>query len=101
MELSKKDCDFLGEDIKRYGNVDEDGNLSIDSGLQKQKIGQISDGKLKDIKTKEETKEILKLSYENIITELHEYCDMKEEYYPLVAIWIIGTYLHKSFNTYP
>ena len=101
MELSKKDCDFLSEDIKRYGNVDEDGNLSIDSGLQKQKIGQISDGKLKDIKTKKETKEILKLSYENIITELHEYCDMKEEYYPLVAIWIIGTYLHKSFNTYP
>lgn len=26
---------------------------------------------------------------------------MDEEYYPIISLWIIGTYLHKLFKTYP
>jgi hypothetical protein len=40
-------------------------------------------------------------NYENIKEALKEYCDLKEEYYDLVAIWIIGTYLYQNFETYP
>lgn len=40
-------------------------------------------------------------AYKNIIDILKEYCDWREIYYPIVAVWIIGTYLHKSFLTYP
>jgi len=32
---------------------------------------------------------------------LEKYIDMKEEYYDLITIWIIGTYFHKQFQSYP
>ena len=40
-------------------------------------------------------------SYEEIILFLKDYIDMREENYPLLALWIIGTYFHKSFTTFP
>lgn len=43
----------------------------------------------------------LKSVYNNIIEVLKKYCDLKEEYYSIIAIWIIGTYFHKQFPTYP
>jgi len=39
--------------------------------------------------------------YQGIIDILKRYIDMREDYYPLVACWIIGTYVHKTFRTYP
>jgi hypothetical protein len=39
--------------------------------------------------------------YFKIIDILKYYCDLKEEYYSLIALWIIGTYVHKEFYTYP
>lgn len=32
---------------------------------------------------------------------LKRYMDMEEYYYDVVALWIIGTYFHGSFSTYP
>ena len=32
---------------------------------------------------------------------LKEYMDMEEEYYSLVALWIIGTFFHKQFSSFP
>lgn len=32
---------------------------------------------------------------------LREYMDMKEEYYSLISLWIVGSYLHKQFSSYP
>jgi hypothetical protein len=40
-------------------------------------------------------------AYLNIIDILREYVDLKEEYYPLVSLWIIGTYFHDNFLSYP
>ena len=55
-----------------------------------------------DIEGKKElNQENLELAYLNIIDMLKEYCDLKEEYYPLIATWIIGTYMHKDFECYP
>jgi len=40
--LIEKTAKMLIEDLDKYGRVDEDGNIIIDSGLQKQKIGKIT-----------------------------------------------------------
>ena len=40
-------------------------------------------------------------AYENIKKVLHNYIDMNEEYYELISLWIIGTYLHDEFETFP
>jgi len=39
--------------------------------------------------------------YYAIIDILKKYLDMEERYYPLVALWILGTYAHDEFETYP
>ena len=46
-------------------------------------------------------RELIEEAYLNIIDLLKKYCDLKEEYYPLIATWIIGTYAHKEFESYP
>lgn len=51
--------------------------------------------------TEEEARLQLKEIYDRIIIVLKRYCDLKEEYYSLIALWIMGTYAHKSFVTYP
>ncbi|RPJ79362.1 MAG: hypothetical protein EHM20_01645 [Alphaproteobacteria bacterium] len=50
---------------------------------------------------KENKNEELKTAYRNIIDILKKYIDLKEEYYNIVALWIIGTYYHKQFPSYP
>ena len=43
----------------------------------------------------------VKESYYKIIELAKEYIEMPERYYHLLAVWIIGTYVHKRFNTFP
>jgi hypothetical protein len=52
---------------------------------------------MKSKPTKEEFGEV----YELIIQVLKRYCDLDERYYSLIAIWIIGTYTHNDFPSYP
>ncbi len=52
---------------------------------------------LSEKELKEELKPILK----KIINVLKKYMDLEEDYYLLIAIWIIGTYFHSSFRSYP
>lgn len=40
-------------------------------------------------------------AYQLILDELDYWMDLPENIKKLVATWIIGTYLHESFNTYP
>ena len=39
--------------------------------------------------------------FDKIIKVLKKYIVLEEEYYPLIALWILGTYLHEEFNTFP
>ena len=39
--------------------------------------------------------------HRGIIDILKKYCDLKEEYYNLIALWIIGTHFHSEFFTFP
>lgn len=44
----------------------------------------------------------LKDCYYTIVNDiLPKYCDLEESYYPVIALWIMGTYCHDSFKTYP
>jgi len=49
----------------------------------------------------EETKKLLQLIYKELIVTLKKFCDLKEEMYPIIAMWIIGTYIHDEFETFP
>ncbi len=50
---------------------------------------------------KDKREDLLKDAYYNIIQILKEYLDMKDEYYNITALWIIGTYFHDKFPSYP
>jgi hypothetical protein len=57
----------------------------------------------------EQTEELIKIiiktelnnSYNEILSFLDGWIDILPEHKKLIAIWIIGTYFHKSFDTYP
>lgn len=51
--------------------------------------------------SKEETSVLLKENYDNIKSILKYYVDLKEDYYDILTLWIIGTYLHDNFVTFP
>jgi len=40
-------------------------------------------------------------AYKNIIDILRKYLDLQEDYYNIIALWIIGTYQHEKFPSYP
>jgi len=40
-------------------------------------------------------------AYMNVVEILRKYCDLNEEDYPIVATWIVGTYYHKQFHSFP
>jgi len=48
-----------------------------------------------------EAKDKLKEAYWLLIKILNKYLDLKPEYYDIIALWILGTYFHKQFITYP
>ncbi len=43
----------------------------------------------------------LKETYEMIVNILKEFIDTTEDNYCIISLWIIGTYFHKEFETYP
>lgn len=47
------------------------------------------------------SKEKIEQSYSRIIDVLKYYTDTTEDNYKLIAMWIIGTYFHEDFNTFP
>lgn len=49
----------------------------------------------------EQNGELLREAYDNIMDILKEYLDLREDYYNIIALWIIGTYSHDKFNSYP
>ena len=58
----------------------------------------ITQGKIDEAET---TKTKLRENYYKIMEVLEEYCDLPKEYYPVLTLWILGTYTHKQFETFP
>ena len=65
-----------------------------DVGFKKEK------GVGKEMSEDEVIKE-LKPLLNKIVSILKKYMDLEEDCYLLVAVWIIGTYFHQSFRSYP
>ncbi|MDD5015923.1 MAG: hypothetical protein PHW73_12660 [Atribacterota bacterium] len=55
---------------------------------------------IKRLKTEEQTA-IIQGSFLKIKSILKKYIDTAEENYDLITIWIIGTYVHSAFSSYP
>jgi len=49
----------------------------------------------------EYAKKHFKESYYEIIELLKKYTDIEKHYYPIIALWVLGTYIHKEFETFP
>jgi len=49
----------------------------------------------------DEAKKAWKEVYLGVMDLLRKYCDLKEEYYSIISLWIVGTYFHEQFYTYP
>lgn len=99
MMVNKENLDFreLMQEMVDKGRL-----TKTDEGfILKGHSGEVKMGFKEKEKDIEEVKSILGDIYEKIIEVLREYTDLKEENYPIIAIWIIGTYMHNSFNTYP
>jgi len=80
--------------------------LNVGGKMQKEELTKEELKKLSDPEydlEEEETrnKENLKLAYENIVEVLKEYLDLEENHYPIIALWIVGTYFHDKFPSYP
>ncbi len=46
-------------------------------------------------------KEDIKDTYLDVVDFIMYWMDMPEKYAKIVSLWILGTYMHDSFNTYP
>ncbi|KKN12607.1 hypothetical protein LCGC14_1014750 [marine sediment metagenome] len=73
-------------------------NKAMDLFIQEQKKPkEIPLKKLSEEELKKQLKPILK----KIIAILKKYMDLEQKDYLLIGIWIIGTYFHNSFRSYP
>lgn len=70
---------------------------SIESSDETNKRIKEEENKIKD----DEMRILLGENFEKIKDVLRRYVKLKEEYYDIVAIWIIGTYCMKEFETFP
>lgn len=75
--------------------------MKIEKGSAKNVLNKIEGKKEFTAKDMELIQSDLKIYYEKIVKILREFMDLDEENYSLVACWIIGTYFHKQFASYP
>lgn len=91
-------CDNVGDMRKVIKGIGEKFNINynIDEILKESSVK-----KNTNELSPEEYQKILKDIYSRINNILRYYCDLKEEYYDIITLWIIGTYFHDDFTTYP
>lgn len=52
-------------------------------------------------KTEKISKDLLRKCYDAIRILIMKYVDIDEKYSKIIALWVIGTYFHKEFETFP
>ena len=92
-----------GLDRTEYDKVMD--KILKDSIKDKDKVGFVKEHlKLTDKKvdmSPEELQALLRKSYDKIVEILREYCCLRDDYYSLIAVWILGTYFHDKMESYP
>lgn len=96
----KKSIKQLKEEAIKSGMPKKDAE-EIESSIEKADEIKARIKEEEDKITDDETKILLGEIFEDIKYVLKRYIKLKEEYYNLVAIWIVGTYCIKNFETYP
>ena len=101
MKEKKKDLgDALKEPIERLKKqLKEDLSKPINKDLILN-IGGVRVSK-DSLEAREKAIETIREQYDNIKEVLKHYIDLKEDYYTILTLWIIGTYLHDEFDTFP
>lgn len=95
MKEEKSLGEMLTEDIERVGEMVEGGiklkgvGGDVIIGLKEKEIGA------------EEIRFHLTKAYDLICEIIADYMDIDKKLHPLIACWIIGTYFHNSFPTFP
>jgi len=98
MEEKEEIKQFRTQKIKELeGNEEEFAQYFREQLIKKERGEPVIETQLDE----KELDKILKQNFYEIKDILEYYMDMKEEYYTLVSLWILGTYLHKQFYTYP
>jgi len=62
---------------------------------------QESFGMAEDYEKEENERYLMKETFFIIKEVLKKYLDLKKEYYALLSVWVMGTYHHRKFYTYP
>ncbi|MHA1305467.1 MAG: hypothetical protein ACTSPI_17345 [Candidatus Heimdallarchaeaceae archaeon] len=100
--MTKEDTDNLNWEQKQAIKLEMEGRLPEMVEFHKKAGREKQAGKIvNEILDEESQSDKLVLAYNHILELLKEYLDIKEEYYNIIALWIIGTYTHKEFPTYP
>lgn len=76
-------------------------NKAREDVLKKYLVSDDEFSKAQGVLTDEQLKKDLGEIYEEIIKVLSRFLDLKKEYYNLLAVWAIGTYIYQEFETFP
>jgi len=95
--LNKKQTKQLRKDATKYRKEHPEMQKLQDEAEETSKEIERAEEKQELEKYKEKIRE----AYYKTIEVLKEFMDMENDYFYLISIWGIGTYLHEEFRTYP
>jgi hypothetical protein len=102
-EMKCRNCKYLCEQYGQYCCKNKPNGIVILNSDGTKKENEYEKTSLDNSCSDYDRAEItaLRKSYEEIKELLRFYTDMKDENYDIIALWIMGTYCHKEFLTYP
>lgn len=95
--------------VKVLGNNGEEYHLNMGVYLAEKRNGFIKEDEngveiwkaFEDNSTEEKLRYNLAIAFEDMVEVLKEYMDLDEDKLKLIAVWILGTYFHNEFPTFP
>jgi hypothetical protein len=100
---SREDVYKIMEAYSKWASANEQyRNLTFEKAENLYLLEQEKESKpqIKEV-SREDAIKVIQEQYPNIKKVLQSYLDLKEDYYTILSIWIVGTYLHKEFESFP
>lgn len=102
LETIEAKKEFIKTNVDFSRKIKKDSDAKIVQDFKVLMSFKFKDKEEKDIRPPPEVvRKQLIVSYERIIWLLGYYCDIKEEYYSLIALWILGATTIDQFTTFP
>ena len=89
------------EEVKNITFDKEDLRRIKDKELSRHLWDSYKDGTAKEVPDPKEVKIKMQYAYAFIKEGLKKYLHMNEQNYTLITLWIMGTYSHEDFMSYP